>query len=170
MSNENSADEVAPAVVIESATVADAPAIVNLLTPNVTKQSVLPRPVSDIVQSIESFRVARNGADSRVVGCVALKQWDQGLYEIRSLVVHDDFAGQGLGTRLLDTIIEFARSLQARELFTLTIRPNLFKRLGFTVVPKQRFSQKIWSDCLQCDKHHQNTCDEIALTLILQQE
>ena len=166
MQNDPTSDGDTSGVAITQALPDDAEAIVALLTPNVSKQSVLPRPVSDIRNAIDTFRVART-PDGRVVGCVALKQWDAGHHEIRSLVVHDDFAGQGLGSRLLDTIIDYARTLHAHELFTLTIRPNLFRRLGFAIVPKQRYSQKIWSDCLQCDKHHANTCDETALALLL---
>ena len=166
MQNDPTSDGDTSGVAITQALPDDAEAIVALRTPNVSKQSVLPRPVSDIRNAIDTFRVARTPA-GRVVGCVALKQWDAGLHEIRSLVVHDDFAGQGLGSRLLDTIIDYARTLHAHELFTLTIRPNLFRRLGFAIVPKQRYSQKIWSDCLQCDKHHANTCDETALALLL---
>ena len=50
---------------------------------------------------------------------------------------------------------------QAHTVFALTYHPDLFRHLGFSVVPKEMFPQKVWSDCRHCAKI--DCCDEIAL-------
>lgn len=149
---------------IQPAVEADAGAILALLTPNVAKQSVLPRTLDDIRNAISTFLTAR--FDGTIAGCVALKDWGDGLYEIRSLVVNDNYAGQGIGSQLVSAILKQACDLHAREIFTLTIRPRLFSRLHFTVVNRERFNRKIWTDCQNCHKHQTGTCDETALTFL----
>ncbi|MBQ2335505.1 MAG: GNAT family N-acetyltransferase, partial [Victivallales bacterium] len=111
------------------------------------------------------FLVARGGGCLQ--GCVALRGFGEGLYEIRSLVVAEDCEGRGIGTCLVEACVEKARQLDGNLVFTLTLRPNLFRRLGFTEVPIQtfhrddKFREKIWADCRQCPKF--DACNEIAL-------
>ena len=154
-----------PAFSIVPATEADAEAIVDLLTPNVARQIVLPRTADDIRAHVGNFRVARRHAVPGLVGCVALRDFNDGLHEIRSLVVAPEQAGQGLGSRLVKTAIELPAARHAKRVFTLTVRPNLFLHLGFVQVPVTDFPQKVWSDCANCPKRQQ--CDEIALALDL---
>lgn len=154
-----------PAIAIVPATKADAEAIVDLLTPNVAKQIVLPRTADDVRAHIGNFHVARGHGHPGLAGCVALRDFGDGLQEIRSLVVAPEHAGQGLGSLLVKTAIELAVARHAKRVFTLTVRPNLFLHLGFTQVPVTDFPQKVWSDCANCPKRQH--CDEIALALDL---
>lgn len=143
----------------------DAEAIVDLMSPYVAQQIVLPRSVAEIRANIANFRVVRQASSTSLVGCVALRDFGQGLQEVRSLVVAPEHAGRGLGTILVQTAIEMARERQANRVFTLTVRPNLFLKLGFTHVPVTDFPQKVWSDCAHCPKREQ--CDEVALAIDL---
>jgi amino-acid N-acetyltransferase len=154
-----------PALVIEPAAESDAEAIVSLLTPHVARQIVLPRSAEDIRAHIRNFRVARQPGQPGLAGCVALRDFGDGLQEIRSLVVAAEQAGHGLGTRLVQTAVKLAADRQARRVFTLTVRPNLFLKLGFLQVPVTDFPQKVWSDCAKCPKREH--CDEVALALDL---
>lgn len=153
--------------VIEPATPDDVESIAALLAPNVIKQSVLPRSPSDILDHIGNFRVARAG--DRLAGCVALRDFGGGLFEVRSLVVGDDYSGCGLGSALVKNVLSLAVERGGVEVFTLTIRPRLFARLGFEEVPMESFHrddkyhEKIWSDCRLCPKI--DCCDEIALRI-----
>ena len=54
---------------------------------------------------------------------------------------------------------------EAARVFTLTYQDVFFSRLGFQVVEKDLFPQKIWSDCWICPK--KDCCDEIAMLLDL---
>ncbi len=141
----------------------DAEAIATLLQPYAAKGIVLPRSPDEIRHYIANFIVVVAG--TRIVGAVALRDFGDGLEEIRSLVVHADCEGQGLGSQLITAAIEFAATRNTTRLFTLTVRPNLFERLGFHPVSMDLFPQKVWSDCARCPK--KDHCDETAMVFDL---
>ena len=62
-----------------------------------------------------------------------------------------------------DTI--FTEELRPARVFALTYRANFFCRLGFRIVSKELFPQKIWSDCSVCPK--KDRCDETAVLMEL---
>ena len=137
------------------------PAIVSSFAPFVLKQQILPRSEADIAASLDDFIIARKGG--RIVGTVALRDFGNGLEEVRTLTVASECEGRGLGSRLVSAVIELARARNASRIFTLTMRPNIFLRLGFFVVSLMRFPAKVQNDCLACPKKEQ--CDEVALLL-----
>ena len=146
-------------LLLRGALPSDATYIAALLAPYAVKGIVLPRTVNDILSCIDNFLVAVDG--DRVVGAVALRDFGEGLEEIRSLVVEDAYASRGLGSKLILTAVELAARRSTTRLFTLTLRPRLFERLGFRLVEKDMFPQKVWADCAKCKKR--DHCDEFAL-------
>ena len=142
----------------------EACAIAASFKPFVLKHQILPRPENEIAASISDFIVAK--MDGRIVGTVALRDFSNGLVEVRSLTVAHECEGRGLGSRLVSSVVELARERKASKVFTLTMRPNIFLRLGFFVVSLMRFPAKVQNDCLACPKKEQ--CDEVALLLELQ--
>ena len=155
---------------VSAATETDVDGIEALLAPNVKKQLVLARSKEDILSHLGNFLVARDGG--RLVGCAALRGFGEGLYEIRSLAVDAASMGRGIGTRLVEACLQKAVAQEGGLVFTLTLRPNLFRRLGFTEVPiktfhrDDKFREKIWADCQNCPKYN-NACNEIALVMEL---
>ena len=140
----------------------DAHAIHALLEPYADDGIVLRRSVEDILAYIKNFRVACKG--DRLCGCVAVRDFGNNLMEVRSLVIDRSLQGQGIGRILIEFIINqlYSRYPDGNwSLFTLTGQPGFFQRLGFQIVSKEMFPQKIWSDCSKCKK--QNCCDETAL-------
>jgi amino-acid N-acetyltransferase len=138
-------------VIIESACKEDAYKIPELLAPWVERQIVLPRTPQDILEHLENFLVARR--DGALIGVVAVRNFGDGL------------EGAGLGSSLVQAAIALARKRQAKRIFALTMRPRLFQRLGFAVVEKELFPQKVWADCSKCPKR--DCCDEVAVSLDL---
>lgn len=151
-------------VVFETARLKHARVIHDFLAACARAGEVLPRPIHEIRQHIADFIVAMN-PDHRVIGCVALRDYGRGLFEVRSLVVDEGHRGQGLGSKLVGQAMDLAVKREAHSLFALTYHPDLFKRQGFEIVPKERFPQKVWADCRHCAK--QDHCDEIALVIDL---
>ena len=86
--------------------------------------------------------------------------WED-LAEIRSLAVHPDFIGQGIGTALTEHALAEARRFQVAQVFTLTYRPTFFQRFGFQRIERNDLPLKIWADCIVCVKFPD--CDEIAM-------
>ncbi len=139
----------------------DVEAILALLSPNVAQGLVLPRSGEEIRGAIADFLVAVSHPNPQAVGCVALRDYGGGLLEIRSLVVAPDAMGQGIGSALVRKAIERAVSQGATKIFALTLRPNLFLKMGFRQVDKSLFPLKVWLDCSRCRKREE--CDEIAV-------
>ena len=152
-----------PTAEIRAARNDDADAIVALLGPYVLQEIVLPRTADEIRKSIGNFLVATAG--HRVVGAVAVRDFGDGLQEIRSLVVSPECTGAGLGSRLVDAAVSLAAQRDATRVFALTMRPRLFARQGFESVDMDLFPQKVWSDCVKCPKR--DRCDEVAVQLQL---
>lgn len=149
-------------IIIQPAARDDAEGIAELLLPYSQKHIVLPRTPDDIRQYIENFLIAKS-ADGRLLGSVALRDFGNGLQEIRSLAVREDCHGAGLGSKLILAAIELGKKRQATQILALTLRPNLFSRLGFAVVSKEKFPQKVWLDCRLCKKY--TACDEVAVVM-----
>ena len=69
--------------------------------------------------------------------------------------------GKGIGYKIVQQLMEDARKLGVKTLFTLTYQPGFFAKSGFYEVPKEQLSQKVWKDCINCSKFP--NCDEIAM-------
>ncbi len=115
---------------------------------------------SDIYENLQRFKVAEL-AGSGVVGCCALQVVWSDLVEIKSLAVDKSFAEKGIGKSLVLAALEDAKNIGIQKVFTLTLEPGFFEKLGFRAVDKDALPMKVWSDCAKCSK--QESCDETAL-------
>jgi amino-acid N-acetyltransferase len=100
-----------------------------------------------------------------MMGCCALQICWEDLAEIRSLAVAPQHVGRGIGRALTETAMEDARSFGVSQVFTLTYRPDFFRRFGFQKIDRSDLPLKIWSDCMLCVKFPD--CDETAMILNL---
>lgn len=146
---------------IRNAKKSDAKKIHELLAIYAERKLLLPRTVQNIAKSIGRFSVAVS--DGKLVGCCAVRDYGNNLFEMRSLAVDKNFAGRGIGTLLIKYNLEKLRDKSGLRIFALTYRPNLFIRLGFKRVSKNMFPEKIWNDCSVCAK--KEYCDEDAVLL-----
>lgn len=142
-------------------TVAEAPAIAELVNRFAKKALMLPRAVADVRERIRDFTICE--CNGRVVGCVALHVLWEDLGEIRSLAVADPMQKHGVGSRLVEVCVREANELALARLMTLTYEKRFFKRLGFRECPKESLPQKVWKDCVNCPRFP--TCDESAMVL-----
>lgn len=149
-----------PDVRIRPALPADVDDIHAVLADYARSQLLLPRPSEDILERITNFRIAElNGL---FAGCGALRNYGGNLYEVRSLAVTREASNAGIGSALVKDMVDFLRRSRVPvRVFALTYRSNFFCRLGFHVVDKELFPEKIWSDCANCPKR--NCCDETAV-------
>jgi amino-acid N-acetyltransferase len=148
---------------IRKAILQDARQIHQLLMIYVKDGLVLSRSLMDIFESIRDFYVFVE--DGQVVGAAALNICWEDLAEVRSLVVHKDAAGRGVGKYLVEACLSEARQLGIGRVFALTYQQVFFEKLGFEVLEKSELPQKIWGDCIKCAKFPD--CDEIALSISL---
>ncbi len=150
---------------VRKARVADARAIGDLIDHYARRGMLLPKPLGRIYEALRTFSIwEENG---KVLGCGRLDIVWEDLAEVGSVAVHDSLRGQGVGSRLVESLVEEARELGIPRLFALTYQVNFFKRLGFSPIPKHDLSQKIWKDCLACSKY--DRCDETAVLRVLEE-
>jgi amino-acid N-acetyltransferase len=148
------------------AKIAHVPLIQKILGIFAEKGKLLARPLSELYTNLRDLMVAVDEETEEIVGCCSLHIIWENLAEIRSLAVLDPHQGRGLGRQLVQACIVEARDLGIGQLFTLTYETGFFEHLGFRIVDKNVFPQKIWVDCLQCPKFP--NCDEVALVLDLE--
>lgn len=120
---------------------------------------MLPRSREVLHRQLEHFIVAE--VDGVVVGCGSLCRLGNDLVEVRSLGISEGHKGLGIGSRLLDRLVEEAERQQIPKVMALTYEVSFFLKNGFAVVEKEIFPEKVWTDCVHCSK--QDCCDEIAV-------
>ena len=101
--------------------------------------------------------------NDRVLGCGALRVYNESLAEIASLAVDEAAQGAGVGRKLVERLVEEARELGLTTVFALTLQESFFHRIGFSTVSREMFPLKVWADCRNCAKLH--ACDEIAVAM-----
>ena len=149
-------------IIVRPACTSDVDAIFRLLELYTASGIVLKRSKEDITGYLANFIVAEKAGS--VCGCCAARDFGHDLLEVRSLVVDPACQGMGIGKMMVNSIIDrLDRERENWRLFTLTLQVEFFRSLGFVVVDKEIFPEKIWSDCSKCPKY--SCCDEIALLL-----
>ncbi len=146
-------------ILIRNAKLSDADKIEQLVNFYAKKGAMLPRKKENIVENIRNYIVAV--LKDEVVGCCSISFFTESLAEIRSLAVKEDLRGKGIGRKLVLHAEKILKEEGVENVFVLTYQVEFFKKLGYSVIEKTTFPQKIWRDCLTCPKIMQ--CDEVAM-------
>ena len=108
---------------------------------------LLAKAMVNLYEDVQEFFVAVDG--ERVVGCGALHVLWEDLAEVRTLAVAPDAHGRGVGSALLDRLMENARELGVRRLFCLTFETGFFSRHGFVPVADALVDRDVRAELLQ---------------------
>lgn len=148
---------------IRKAAITDVKYIQKLVNEFARREEMIPRSINELYENLRDFFVAED--DNGITGVCALHVLWEDLAEIRSLAVHKDSQGTGIGSRLVSRCLADAKKLGISRVFALTYRPTFFHQIGFTEIDKASLPQKIWGDCIRCPKFPE--CDEHALIINL---
>ncbi|HHY73969.1 MAG TPA: N-acetyltransferase [Bacillus bacterium] len=148
-------------MLIRKASIHDVNAIFELIDSYAKEDLLLPRTHLSLYENIQCIRVAEK--DGQVIGAGSLHVLGRDLAEIRSLVVSSEAKGLGVGRKLVYNLIEDAEMLGVENVFAMTYQVDFFHKCGFTIVDKQELPQKIWKDCMNCQKFL--NCDETAMLI-----
>lgn len=122
---------------------------------------LLPRSLSDLYDHLRDYWVIEDEEKDSIFGVCALGVCWEGLGEIRSLAVAEEYQGKNIGRQLVENCMKEALSLGLERVFVLTYVPKFFSRMGFREIEKSVLPHKIWADCIKCPKFPD--CDETAL-------
>jgi len=139
----------------------DIPAMQALVAEKVKDGTILQRSEDEVATNIRSYVLAKRG--DQLVGYTALHIHSPRLAEIRSLIVDEDYRGEGIGRQMVEYTLNEAKELGvAEDVLVLTYLPAFFEKLGFKEINKESIPEhKIWADCIKCI--HFPVCNEVAL-------
>ena len=141
----------------------DVPALFKIIQQYAAEEVMLPRALPELYENIWEFTVAEKGG--QVAACGALRLYNEEIAEIRSLCVDPKQKTSGLGRAITNQLMHEARELGLKRVFALTVVPGFFSKMGFYPVERVALPQKVWRDCLQCEKYFR--CDEVAMVFDL---
>jgi amino-acid N-acetyltransferase len=148
---------------LRKAQITDIKEIWKLLTFFAGRGDMLSRSLSELYESVRDFYIIEE--DGRLIGAAALHIVWEDLAEVRSVAVAEDVERKGVGTQLVNSCLDEAKSLGLKRIFCLTYKPDFFARFGFRIVDKTELPHKVWGDCIKCVKFPD--CDEISMILDL---
>jgi len=112
-----------------------------------TDGSLLSKATVTIFEDIQEFLVAVEG--DRIIGCGALHVMWEDLAEVRTLAVVPDRSNEGIGSQLLEQLLDKARALGTRRVFCLTFRKEFFGHHGFVEIEDTPVGHEVYEQLLQ---------------------
>jgi amino-acid N-acetyltransferase len=130
-------------VVIRRARTSDVPEIKRLVD-TYAGRILLEKNLVTLYESVQEFWVAE--LDGRVVGCGALHVLWTDLGEVRTVAVHPEVRGRGIGHAIVDRLLEVARELQLERLFVLTFETEFFGHHGFAEIEGTPVTAEVYEE------------------------
>ena len=118
-----------PEFEIREASRDDIPQLEELVDRFVTANRLLPRTFDELCDLIPFGFVAENKGS--IVGFAALEIYSAKLAEIRSLAVHEDHQGKGIGRGLVQRCVDLAVRRNVLEVMAITSADGFFQACGF---------------------------------------
>ncbi|NLT67551.1 MAG: N-acetyltransferase [Acidobacteria bacterium] len=143
----------------------DVGAMFRIINHYADRQRMLPKTMLQLYENLRDYSVAVDASAKNILGCGALHIYWENLAEIRALAVAPGMASRGIGTSIVERLIEEARELQLEQVFLFTYEPSFFSRFGFIQVEHSTLPLKVYNECFHCPKF--NKCDELAMILYL---
>ena len=134
-------------IVVRPARTADVRAIRSLIDAYSPDGRLLSKATVTLFEDIQEFLVAER--DGLVVGCGALHVMWEDLAEVRTLAVDPDRAGQGVGSVLLEALLDRAREVGVKRVFCLTFAVEFFGRFGFVEIDDTPIDVDVYAQLLQ---------------------
>ena len=116
-------------LIIRPAKTTDVKAIRELVDSYAAPGQMLSKETVTLFESVQEFTVAEK--DGVIIGCGALHILWEDLAEVRTVAVEKSLHKQGIGHKILETIIQRARELGVTRIFCLTFQTEFFGRHGF---------------------------------------
>lgn len=133
---------------IRPARPADVREIAYVVQPLVDQRILLGKDLVDLYGQVQGFLVAEDAAGT-VVGCGALHVMWEDLAEIRTLAVLPQWLGRGVGSQLVEALLDRAREMGLRRIFCLTFEVGFFTRHGFRQIEGTPVDADVYAELLR---------------------
>jgi amino-acid N-acetyltransferase len=133
---------------IRPAKVSDVKGIHALVEHYANNKEMLHRSLNAIYENVQEFVVLEK--EGQVIACGSLHVSWEDLAEVKALAVAEEHKAQGIGRKIVERLQENAKALGIKKIFTLTFKPDFFKKIGYVEIPKEILPHKIWSECVNC--------------------
>jgi amino-acid N-acetyltransferase len=151
---------------IRKARLADVNDMFRMINYYAEKQLMLPKTQLQLYENLRDYSIASDpSAPGRVLACGALHIYWENLAEIRAVAVAPGNTHRGIGTSLVEELLNEAKELEIEQVFVFTYEPQFFSRFGFIQVEHSTMPLKVYNECFHCPKF--NKCDELAMVLHL---
>jgi amino-acid N-acetyltransferase len=97
-----------------------------------------------LYEAVQEFWVTE--FEGRVVGCGALHVLWADLGEMRTVAVHPDVKGHGVGRLIVQQLVTVARELELGRLFVLTFEVDFFARHGFVEIEGTPVTAEVYAE------------------------
>lgn len=151
-------------MLIRKATMHDVEEMQSLIQTFADLGYMLPRTIKSLYEHLHCFTVAEE--KGQIIGVAGLHILWKDLAEVRSLAVHQDAHGKGIGRKIVEQLTREAESLGIAQVLSLTYQTVFFDKMNFHVVQKESLPHKVWKDCIYCKKFYH--CDEVAMVYYTQ--
>ncbi len=111
------------------------------------RRILLSKATVTLFEDVPDFLVAER--DGRVVGCGAMHVIWEDLGELRTLAVDPGLRGRGVGSALVDALLDRARALGVGRVFCLTFETEFFSRAGFVEIDSAPVTAEVYAQLLQ---------------------
>ena len=100
-----------------------------------------------LYEDVQEFWVAVDGA--QVIGCGAVHVLWEDLAEVRTLAVDPSHQRSGVGSMILETLLDRARALGVKRVFCLTFATGFFGRHGFVEIEGTPVEPAVYDQLLE---------------------
>jgi amino-acid N-acetyltransferase len=134
-------------VVVRQARTHDVAVIRHLVDTYSPERRLLSKATVTLFEAVPEFLVAE--VDGAVVGCGALHVMWEDLAEVRTLAVDPQVRRQGVGSAILQALIDRSDQLGVRRMFCLTFETEFFGAHGFVEIDGAPVSHEVYEQLLQ---------------------
>ncbi|MGW5382968.1 amino-acid N-acetyltransferase [Nocardia sp. NPDC003963] len=146
---------------VRRARTSDVPAIKSLVDVYAGR-ILLEKNLVNLYESVQEFWVAELG--DRVVGCGALHVLWADLGEVRTVAVHPEVKGHGVGKLIVEQLVDVARELELHRLFVLTFEVDFFARHGFTEIEGTPVTAEVYAE--MCRSYDTGVAEFLDLSFV----
>jgi amino-acid N-acetyltransferase len=134
-------------VIVRPAHPRDVPAIREMVDHYAARGILLTKATVTLYEDIQEFFVAVD--DEQIIGCGALHVMWEDLAEVRTVAVRENITRVGVGSAILEALLNRARELDITRVFCLTFETRFFGKHGFKEIDGSPVDPSVYPHMLE---------------------